>query len=195
MDNKTFDDCVGMLEDHFGKKLKEPRFYWDELKQLPGDAFQSICKFHIRTHGPTPGNFPTIQALMEAWQQWLKAHPHRQEVIKWEFCQYCEENSPGLILVRILLEKPMYEKPELNYRNTVVRCGHCQNEQYRNPTWPRYRRKEIEGKGWETVTQIHTAREEKEMPVQRPSETRSPGMKHIGHSLPKGDRDQEDIPF
>lgn len=195
MDSNAFTECMGMLEEHHGKKLKEPRFYWDDLKGLPADAMRDMCKGWIRNHGPTPGNFPTIQALQEEWQAWLKKHPHRQEVIRWEFCEYCEPDSPGLILIRIPLEKPIYRKEDSNYRETVVRCKHCNNGQYRNPTWPRYTVEDIQARGWTVVTKRHRREDDSDLRVPRPSEKRVPEMTHIEKCLPVGDRDDGNAPL
>lgn len=205
MDNKTFNTCMTMMEEHFGKKLKEPRFYWEELKQLPSDAFETICKTKIKQYAPTPGHFPTIQVLLEDFQGWLKSHPHRQEVIKWEYCPYCESHSPGLILVKKELKEQIYTNQEHNYRSTIVRCGHCVNAEYRNPTWPKYKQEEIEGRGWTIITKRHEPMDEKDVRVShgtddcpRSKRVRADGFTHIEHSLPTMDRDQDsndDIPF
>jgi len=190
MDSNTFTTCMDQLQDHFNKRLKDAGQYWEALHQLPGDAFVDICKARIWNHSPNPGQFPTIQGLVDDWQAWLKKHPHRQEIIRWEFCPYCEDGSPGLIEVRIPLEEPIYPNPESNYRNTLVRCGHCNNAQHRNPTWPRHKREEMQGKGWEIVTEIHTIEDEEDISVPRPPKGRQPGVTHIEQSLPIGDREE-----
>lgn len=197
MDENTFKRCISDLEDHCQKKLKDPRFYWEELSTIPGDAFFQICRGWIRDHAPTPGNFPTITNLQEAWQMWLKSHPDRKEIIRWEFCRYCEEDTPGVIIVRIPLEKPIYQRPEANFRTTEIRCGHCQNAQHRNPTWRRMRRSEIEQSGWQIVTKERMDAGNEQMKYRSPeSPVRHPGFDSLAKSLPTGDNDRdEDLPF
>ena len=90
----------------------------------------------------------------------------------------------------------MYPVESMNYRHTVVRCGHCRNHEERNPTWPRMRHDEIQRRGWQVLTKVRDTDKDAGgwKHVQRPDPVRTPGMQHIERSLPANDRD-EDIPF
>jgi hypothetical protein len=203
MDETQWNDQIGVLEGYFGKDIrgskKNPgagRQYWEELRGLPGDAFTEICRACMKQHPPVPSHFPTIQQILDDWQGWLKSHPDRQARVQWEFCRYCEPDAPGTIEVAIPLEKAIYRDPDHNYRHTVVRCGHCRNDENRNPTWPRLTVDQIRARGWTVITKEHQAQEEEDpwRKTPRPSPDRSPGMKSIQDSLPAGDIDEQ-IPF
>jgi len=200
MTDESFIRGMDDLQDHFNKRIKDTRFYWDEVKHIPDEAWKDIVRWRVRSHAPQPSNFPTIQALIDAYSGpggWLDHNPSSRAKAEVWHCQYCEPAAPGTIEVGIPLEKPMYPVAEMNFRNTVVRCGHCRNwEDRRNPTWPRLRVQEIEARGWTVLTKEHPLEDEEQgwQRVSRPSEARRPGMRHIEESLPVGDRDEE-IPF
>ena len=200
MNIEAFGRGIEDLQDHFGKRLKDTRFYWDSLKHIPDQAWQQIVRGRIKSHAPHPGQFPTIQQLLDGYAGpggWLDQNPSQRAKPPAEYCPYCESAAPGTIEVAIPLEKPMYPVESMNYRHTVVRCGHCRNwEERRNPTWPRMRHDEIENKGWRVLTAKRPDHEEHPgwKRVDMPSPVRRPGPRHIEESLPVGDRD-EDIPF
>lgn len=156
MDSTAFTQGMEDLQDHFGKRLRDARHYWDGVKQIPNEAWEEIVAWRIKTHAPMPGQFPTIQQLVDAYcgpEGWLDRHPEKKAVRRVEPCRYCEPDAPGMIVVEIPLAKPIYEKRELNVRRTVVRCGHCRNWEDRlSPSMYRMTRGEIEARGWTIVT-------------------------------------------
>jgi len=197
MDNTIFADCIDRMGDHFGKRLKDSREYAQALSGVPGEASEDICRGRIWDNAPIPSKFPTIRDLLDDWMKWLRDHPDKQEPIAWEFCPYCEPDTPGLIRVQIPSTNPEHIKMGYTHRNSMVRCRHCNNGQHRNPTWPRLCRDEIEGRGWAVATDYHEIEDEEEAPIPTPREDRRPWFTHIEKSLQAGDREQDDsdLPF
>lgn len=185
MENKTYNECVSDLEDHFGKKLKSPKFYYTELKHIPDQAFREIVRGRIRAKAPNPGQFPTIQELLDDWRQWLENHPDKKARVEYVFCPHCESHMPGQIRVRIPSQSQEYIRMGITHRESLVLCGHCPNAtmETRNPTWPRLRVDEIESRGWEVLTQYRTREDDDPAPKEWMAEWKRHTERALGFKL------------
>ena len=193
MDTEIFNLWISNMEDHFGKRLKQPKFYQKELQHIPADAFEQICKNRIRNSPPNPSQFPTIQSLLEDWQGWVTTNPDRIDS-RYSNCPEClgyggyvvtgiaartDHGNSAPATERIYISCPCRTAPE--FRRYL-----------KNPAFftkgIQMSRLAIERAGGNILFPM-LDEDDSDISVPRPTEKRDPGMKHIEHSLPKGDRD------
>lgn len=86
-----FEKNMGKLSSFFGKKITKDQalLYYEELKNIPREAFEVIVNGLIRTKKPIPSNFPSINDLQLAWLDWLKSHPEKQVKPEPVWCSEC----------------------------------------------------------------------------------------------------------
>lgn len=91
MEIEIYDENIGRLEKWHKKDLTEDQhdMFFRLLSTVADLAFPQIIERWLKSSKPLPGQFPTVENLLELWRIWQKENPDLIEKIKRPKCDKC----------------------------------------------------------------------------------------------------------